>query len=314
MLRNRARALCILLALIMTLGLASTALANQSLYILRDTVVYDGPGSKHMEMGTLEAGERVAVTGYSLNGWRQVRYGKTIMGYVKGEDLSHYKPAAASVSAVAADSGEKAAASSAPVFWVDEDRGDIYYATGRVNVRTGPGTGYARVGKLTKNQQVTRIGEKDGWYKLLTADGSSAYAIDDYLEPVNKPSLPTEDKNIRLARICLRCGDAYYGYNCPGCSGNGCYYGVYDGVAAAGGEIKRGGEYSVSRAVYLYGARDDDGKDVGGVMLPAGTIVQMTRMDSNGKMLWVRVVDSSSGDRDYDDYTGLLFPDDIKYY
>lgn len=72
---------------------------------------------------------------------------------------------------------------------------ETVYATGTVNLRSGPSTNNENVGALNKNQSVTRIGIGTGdyasWSKVKLSDGSEVYVASKYLtttKPVSQPS------------------------------------------------------------------------------------------------------------------------------
>lgn len=51
----------------------------------------------------------------------------------------------------------------------------MWYVTGStVNLRAGPGTGNAVVGKLGFGAEAEVLGDKDGWYEIRTADGETS--------------------------------------------------------------------------------------------------------------------------------------------
>ena len=75
------------------------------------------------------------------------------------------------------------------------DCNETVYATGTVNLRSGPSTNDDKVGSLNKNQSVTRIGIGTGdyanWSKVRISDGSEVYVASKYLtttKPVSQPS------------------------------------------------------------------------------------------------------------------------------
>ena len=60
-----------------------------------------------------------------------------------------------------------------------------FSATGKVtadvlNVRSGPGTSYSRIGQLTNGQTVTIVSSSNGWYKIKYGDGVG-YVSKDYV-------------------------------------------------------------------------------------------------------------------------------------
>ena len=75
------------------------------------------------------------------------------------------------------------------------DCNETVYATGTVNLRSGPSTDDEKVGALNKNQSVTRIGIGTGdyvsWSKVKLSDGSEVYVASKYLtttKPASQPS------------------------------------------------------------------------------------------------------------------------------
>ena len=75
------------------------------------------------------------------------------------------------------------------------DCNETVYATGTVNLRSGPSTEDEKVGALNKNQSVTRIGIGTGdyasWSKVRISDGSEVYVASKYLtttKPVSQSS------------------------------------------------------------------------------------------------------------------------------
>ncbi len=71
------------------------------------------------------------------------------------------------------------------------DCNETVWATGTVNLRSGPSTEDDKVGSLNKNQSVTRIGIGTGdyssWSKVKLSDGSEVYVASNYLT-TTKPS------------------------------------------------------------------------------------------------------------------------------
>ena len=77
------------------------------------------------------------------------------------------------------------------------DCNETVYATGTVNLRSGPSTNDEKVGALNKNQSVTRIGVGTGdyanWSKVRLSDGSEVYVASKYLT-TTKPVSPSNSK------------------------------------------------------------------------------------------------------------------------
>lgn len=54
------------------------------------------------------------------------------------------------------------------------------YAKSSVNVRSGAGTSHSKVGSLTKGQEITKVGEENGWSKIQF-NGTVGYVSSKYL-------------------------------------------------------------------------------------------------------------------------------------
>ena len=62
---------------------------------------------------------------------------------------------------------------------------ETVYATGTVNLRSGPSTAHDKVGSLNKSDSVTRVGigtaKAEGWSRIQLSDGSTVYVSNKYL-------------------------------------------------------------------------------------------------------------------------------------
>jgi len=68
-----------------------------------------------------------------------------------------------------------------PSYTVKDEEAHIMYASGSVNVRSGPSTDYERIGYLSLNSQVEVNGRADtGWYRIKY-ESAEAYVSDKYL-------------------------------------------------------------------------------------------------------------------------------------
>lgn len=69
---------------------------------------------------------------------------------------------------------------------------EIVYATGAVNLRSGPGTTYDKVGSLATGDSVTRTGigtgEAENWSRVMLASGEVVYVSSNYLS-LTKPAV-----------------------------------------------------------------------------------------------------------------------------
>ena len=103
-------------------------------------------------------GGTVEVLSAEENGWYQVNYnGKE--GYMSAEWIKVVTTAGTSAPADPTTPPEEAPAETTAVV-----------SDGPLNVRSGPGTDYDRVGSLKKSAQVTILETLDGWYKVSAGD------------------------------------------------------------------------------------------------------------------------------------------------
>lgn len=69
---------------------------------------------------------------------------------------------------------------------------ETVYATENVNIRTKPTTESEKVALLEKGESITRIGEADGWSKVIY-EGEERYIKSEYLAPETAEEKPTEE-------------------------------------------------------------------------------------------------------------------------
>lgn len=175
--RNVSKVLSVLLIAALMLSFTAVASAETRMYATRAVNVRSGPSTSYYILGSLEQNEMVMATGRVYDGWYEIKWGSYSYAYVAGNYLSYskYEP------------GYNPNYNCYPsrrgvTLKVCQDCGDIYYSTTALNVRRGPSTKYSIVGSLNRGQQCTVIGKSGNWYKLLTADGSTAYASAKYLK------------------------------------------------------------------------------------------------------------------------------------
>lgn len=113
--------------------------------------VRSGPGTNYTILGKLNAGDKVEKLGVSGT-WTKINYnGKA--GYVS----TRYVKA------------------------VSETSATYMQATANVNVRSGPGTGYAKLGQLYKGTIVPKLGTSGSWTKIVY-NSQTAYVSTKYLK------------------------------------------------------------------------------------------------------------------------------------
>lgn len=120
------------------------------------------PGTSYTKLGSLKKGQAVSVVKMLDNGWAQIDWNGRF-AYVSGSYLRMVENTPAG-----GGSGTPSASGTAT-------------ATGNVNVRSGPGTSYAKLGKLKTGQTVSVKAMLDGGWAQIDYNGRTAYVSTDYL-------------------------------------------------------------------------------------------------------------------------------------
>ena len=125
--------------------------------------VRSGAGTSYSKLGKLEYKEKVTVLSTS-NGWSKINYnGKT--GYVDSSYLKSTLPGSTN------DNTN------------NETTGTTKYVntTSGLNVRSGAGTSYSKLGKLEYKEKVTVLSTSNGWSKIKY-NGKTGYVDSSYLQ------------------------------------------------------------------------------------------------------------------------------------
>ena len=130
--------------------------------------VRSGPSTSHSVVTKLTRGTAVTVHSTS-NGWSKITV-NGVSGYVSSQYLSDTKP---STPSEGNNSGSQTATTK-------------YVTANSLNVRSGAGTNYYKVGSLSKGTQVTVHSTSNGWSKI-TSGSVNGYVSDQYLS-TTKPS------------------------------------------------------------------------------------------------------------------------------
>lgn len=160
----------------------------------RQGVVTDGPlnvrsgaGTSYSRVGTLQKGDLVTVTDESVDGWYGITCGD-VSGYVSSQYISF------DLDSVEEDTPDNSVEDTEPV--------DGVVTADVLNVRSGAGTSYDRVGVLRRGDLVTVTDQSvDGWYGI-TSGGLSGYVSSEYisfdLDSVEDDEPQTEPKQGRV--------------------------------------------------------------------------------------------------------------------
>lgn len=175
--RNVSKVLSVLLIAALMLSFTAVASAETKMYATDAVNVRSGPSTGYYIVGRLEKNDMVMATGRVYDGWYEIQWGSYGYAYVAGNYLSYSKYEPGYNPDYNCYPGNRGV-----TLKVCPDCGDTYYSTTALNVRRGPSTKYSVVGSLNRGQKCTVIGKSGNWYKLLTADGSDAYASAKYLK------------------------------------------------------------------------------------------------------------------------------------
>lgn len=188
--------------------------------------VRTGPGKSYSRVTTVGTGKRVELLG-SESGWYKITFdGKT--GYIHPDYLTPDdasmvimpEPDPAPAIETTASAIEAADVSAASSESSSEGTNGIITG-GTINVRTGPGTEYERITRVSTGKRVTVLGSESGWYKI-TFDGTTGYVLGDYLfEGDSLPASSVGEQVVALAMQYLGTPYVYGGSSPSGfdCSG-----------------------------------------------------------------------------------------------
>jgi uncharacterized protein YraI len=148
------------------LALAGTVEVTASALNLRS-----GPGTNYSVVTTASRGQRYESVS-SSGSWTQLRAsGRTVWGY--NPYLKTVASSSGSTGSGATSSGSTSSGSSSS--------GETYVVTaGALNVRSGPGTGYRRIGGLSSGDRVTVTGSQGEWKRIRLSNGEG-WVHGDYL-------------------------------------------------------------------------------------------------------------------------------------
>ncbi len=137
-------------------AVSETALAS-SYYVTSDLFIRKGPGTTYEKVGEYGYGDYIDVVAKTDNGWYKLGNGN----YVFAEFLSSAPP--------------------------ETETSGTLYATGAVNVRSGPGTDFEVTRKLEVGEPITVVSKtSNGWYKTV----KGTYVKKEFFS-FDPPSTPT---------------------------------------------------------------------------------------------------------------------------
>ena len=140
--------------------------------------VRKGPSTKNGIVTKIYKGDKVTITD-SSNGWYKVKLSNGKTGWVSDD---YIKVSSSSSSSTSSKTGTVTATS--------------------LNVRSGAGTKYSKVGSLSKGSKVTITETKNNWHKIKMSNGKTGWASADYIKTATTSSSSTNkaDKIVALAK------------------------------------------------------------------------------------------------------------------
>lgn len=147
---------------IMGLISVTTVLAGMGTVIDNGVNVRSGPGTDFKILSTLTKGTGVTIL-ETKGDWQQIQYG-SLKGWVTTRYIS---------------SGSKPTSSS---------KYRLQVTDALVNLRSGPDTGYSKVGQVRKGDILTVVDIEGNWYRIKTASGLDAYILSDYVTKYGEAS------------------------------------------------------------------------------------------------------------------------------
>ncbi|MBP3384118.1 MAG: SH3 domain-containing protein [Firmicutes bacterium] len=146
--------------------------------------VRSGPGTNYSKLGKLAEGKEIAlisqVKNTAGNIWYKYQFAEGKFGYVYSDYVIVKDAPADSEKPAEPEEPEKPAAVKTTVGTVTTDSGYT------LNVRSGPGTGYSKIGSLNSGAVVTIIGSEKAsngktWYKYQFSSSKVGYICADYV-------------------------------------------------------------------------------------------------------------------------------------
>lgn len=155
--------------------------------------VRSGPGTGYDRIGSLKEGSVVTILETS-GGWYKITCG-SVSGYISGEYVT--------LNSVSSESSpeQEQEPETTPEPEVDEiEPQNGLVMTSSLNIRSGPGTSYDRIGSLKVGNVITIVGKSGNWYKITTGK-LTGYVSAKYVTPMNElESSPVGEAAAALAK------------------------------------------------------------------------------------------------------------------
>ena len=132
--------------------------------------VRSGAGTSYSKIGTLKKGATVTILQTS-NGWHKIELSGSKTGWVSAD----YIKITTSSSSAGPSGGSSSSGST-----VTKKTGKV--TTDVLNVRSGAGTSYSKIGTLKKGATVTILQTSNGWHKIELSGSKTGWVSADYID------------------------------------------------------------------------------------------------------------------------------------
>ena len=176
--------------------------------------VRSGPSTSHSKCGKINAGTEVEIL-ETLNGWYRIPEGYVSAGYVTL--LTTAAPAPVVEAPVETPAPAEAPAEAPAASTTETLYGRV--TTGSLNVRSGPGTGYDKCGKIYAGKTVEILESLNGWYRI-----PEGYVSADYIRVMDESDLAASGVAAQVVETALSFlgypyvygGSSPKGFDCSG--------------------------------------------------------------------------------------------------
>ncbi len=191
----------ILLALLM-ISVSVFAQGGVAASVLRNLSLRDGPGTNFNRVAIMNAGTPLVISGRDASGiWL---YGSTSSGQTGWMSARHVGisfdniaalPVLGADAAVSAAAAAPVAQAAAPAVSAGQPGAGVGTAISNLNLRSGPGTNFGRVGRMNRGEQFAVDGRNaaGNWVRGVSSSGQSGWAAAAYLSGLNLATLPVVD-------------------------------------------------------------------------------------------------------------------------
>ncbi len=158
------------LAVVLTAGTAFASIGTGTVTAGSSLRLRAEPNTSSATLAVAPKNAQVDVLEDAGSGWYKVSY-KGVEGYMSGQWLSVVPNGDAADAADPADDAADAGTNETDEAPAPAETSEAAYVNaGPLNVRSGPGTGYSRVGSLSTGSSVTVVETLDGWYKVTSGN------------------------------------------------------------------------------------------------------------------------------------------------